>query len=307
MVSDILVEQVTRPLGQEWEAMTFPLFRQLLPLLGTGNVDAQGHRPIACRAIEGETPAGLVLGQVRSDNPSSLEMLSILGAPDFRGRGVATKLLAALEDAARGSAAVRQLTGVYMTGRPSIPALERVFAKCGFPPPALRMIVLKFTPEEAATCDWYKKARMPAGCTIFPWVEMTDEERARLKQSQADRAWIHPELEPWRSDKRFDEVSSVGMRKDGEVVGWVINHRASPTLVTFTTSFIRADLARRGGIFPLYVASIERLMGSGVICSFVTSAKFESMVRFALRRGAPFIHYTGETREASKALASRDP
>jgi GNAT superfamily N-acetyltransferase len=302
MVTDILVEEVSSPLGEEWETMTFPLFRHLLPLLGTGNVDAQGNRPVACRAMAGESPAGLALAQIRRDNPSSLEMLSVFVTADLRGQGIGTRLVAGLEDAARATA-VQQLTGVYMTGKPSITALERVFAKRGFPPPTLRMIVLKFTPEEAAHCDWYKKARLPAGCSIFPWSELTAEERARLKQSQAEAPWIHPDLEPWKCDQRFDEVSSVGMRKDGAVVGWVINHRASPTLVTFTTSFMRADLARRAAIFPLYVASIERLMGTGVICSFVTSAKFESMVRFALRRGAPFIHYTGETREVSKALA----
>jgi len=303
-VSQVVVEEVRSPLGDEWATMTFPLYRHLLPLLGTGEADAHGHRPLACRALNGADRVGLLVAQLRADNPESAELLSIFIAPEFRGQGIGTALVSALEHAIRARGGVRQMSGVYMTGKPTIAALERVFAKCGFAPPSLRMIVLKFTPEEAATCDWYKKARMPAGCTIFPWNELSDEDREELKRSQAERSWIHPELEPWRCDKRFDQVSSVGMRKDGELVGWVINHRPAPGLVTFTTSFMRSDLARRAAIFPLYVASIERLMGSGVICSFVTSAKFESMVRFALRRGAPFVSFTGETREVSKALAS---
>lgn len=281
--------------------MTFPLYRHLLPLVGTGAADAQGNRPLACRAVAGGERAGLVLAQVSGAAPATVELVSIFVAPAFRGRGVATDLLACLEQAARQDAGVRQVTGVYMTGA-STAALERVFAKREFPPPALRKIVLKFTPEEAAECDWYKKARMPAGASIFPWSELTDAERDALKRSQAEHPWIHPELEPWRCDDRFDEVSSVGMRKDGAVVGWVINHRPAPGLVTFTMSFMRSDLARRAAIFPLYVASIERLMGTGVICSFVTSAQFESMVRFALRRGSPFVHYTGETRGVTKTL-----
>ena len=302
--TDIVVEPVRRPLGEQWGQMTFPLYRPLLPLLGTGAADPQGHRPIACRALVGDAMAGLLLAARSAEHPAAAELLSIFVAPDHRGRGIATALVACLEAAAR-DAGVVELSGSYMTGKPSIDALERVFVRRGFEPPVLRMVVLKFTPEEARECDWYKKARMPAGTSIFPWAELGPGEREALKRSQAEHPWIHPELEPWRCDQHFDEVSSVGMRKDGTVVGWVINHRPSPGLVTFTTSFMRQDLARRAAIFPLYVASIERLMGTGVICSFVTNAQFESMVRFALRRGAPFVHYTGETRGVRKQLSSQ--
>lgn len=302
MQGEVLIEEVREPLDAAWHGMTFPLFRPLLSLLGTGRADEQGSRPLACRAVVGGEPAGLLLAQRPAAAPATAELLSMFVAAPFRGRGLATRLVECLEGAARSGHDVRELTGSYMTGKPSIPAVERVFEKRGFTPPKLRMIVLKFTPEEAARCDWYQKARMPAGATIFPWKDMSDADRAELRRSQAERAWIHPELEPWRCDERFDEISSVGMRKDGEVVGWVINHRPSPGLVTFTTSFMRRDLARRGAIFPLYVASIERLAGTGVICSFVTNAEFEAMVRFALRRGAPFVHYTGETRGVTKQL-----
>ena len=297
-----VIEEASSPLDETWAAMTFPLYRPLLPLLGTGAADAQGARPIACRALVAGEPAGLVLAQRTAAAPASAEILSVFVPAAFRGQGIATRLVECLEQAARERHGVNELTGSYMTGKPGIPAVERVFEKRGFTPPELRMIVLKFTPEEAARTDWYQKARMPAGATIFSWSELTGEEREEMRRSQADTGWIHPDLEPWKCDERFDHVSSVGMRKDGQVVGWVINHRPSPGLVTFTTSFMRKDLARRGAIFPLYVASIERLAGTGVICSFVTNAKFDAMVRFALRRGAPFVHYTGETRGVSKRL-----
>ena len=300
MANGLRIEPASAPLGSEWAGMTFPLYRPLLALAGTGRADGQGNVPLACCAFVDDVPAGLALGQVTPAAATALELVSVFVPAEHRGRGVATRLVECLEAqaVARG---LDTLTGSYMTGKPSIPALERVFAKRGFDPPKLRMIVLKFTPEEARECDWYKRARMPQHAEIFSWSSLTDADRAWLRQSQAERHWIHPELEPWRCDQRFDD-SSVGMRKDGEIVGWVINHRAAPDLVTFTTSFMRADLARRGAIFPLYVASIERLMGTGVICSFVTNAEFEGMVKFALRRGAPFIHYTGETRGVAKRL-----
>jgi hypothetical protein len=146
---------------------------------------------------------------------------------------------------------------------------------------------------------------MPSNSTIFPWTELTEAERQTLQRTQAETQWIHPDLEPWRFDQGFDPQSSVGMRRDGEVVGWVINHQIAPDMVRFTVSFIRTDLARRGGIFPLYVASLERLRGTGVTCTFVTASQFESMVKFVLRRCAPFVHFVGETRGVSKDLKPR--
>jgi GNAT superfamily N-acetyltransferase len=300
-VSNFVTETVTSPLGDEWTAMTFPVHRQLLPLLGSEDPGANGVWPIACIARVGDRPAGLAMAQMPTAAEPAAEILSVFVAPDLRGQGIATALVQGLEEALANRSAPRIL-GVYMTSLPSIPALERIFVKRGFTQPVRRTIVVRATPEEASTTLWYRRARMPADSTIFPWTELTPDERETLQRTQAESGWIHPDLEPWRFDKGFDPQSSVGMRRDGEVVGWVINHRIAPNMVRFTVSFIRADLARRGGIFPLYVASLERLRGTGATCTFVTASQFESMTNFVLKRCAPFVSFVGETRGVTKDL-----
>jgi hypothetical protein len=300
-MADCVIEVAGAPLGEEWAGMTFPLYRPLLAALDGGEGVVPGGRPIAVTARTLEGPGGLVLARLSETGEPTAELLSVLVGTALRNQGLATALLSAL-DAELVRRKVTTLTAVYMTGSPSIPALERVLAKCGFSPPECRKIVVKFTPEEASRTEWYRKAKLPPGSSIFPWTELSDADRDHLKQSQAERAWIHPELEPWRCDQHFDTVSSVGLRKSGEVVGWVINHRVRPDLVAFTTSFVRYDLQRRGAIFPLYVASLERLRGTGVMCSLVTSSQFESMRQFVLRRCAPFVTFCGETRGVSKRL-----
>ena len=37
--------------------------------------------------------------------------------------------------------------GIYMTGRPSIPIVERIFEKRGFEPPVLRKAAVRITPS----------------------------------------------------------------------------------------------------------------------------------------------------------------
>jgi peptidoglycan pentaglycine glycine transferase (the first glycine) len=297
------MEPAAGPLGGDtWAGMTFPLYRPLLALLGSGEADAAGVRPVAHLARIDEVPVGLVLAGLPTAERASAELLSVFIDADFRNQGVATFLLAGLEAdlAARG---VRELEGVYMAGKPGIDALERVFVKRGFTAPVLRKVVVQCTPEEASRTDWFRKAKMPAGATIFPWAELTPDEYATLRRSQAEQPWIPQILEPWSCGPNFDQVSSVGMRLDGRVVGWILNHRVAPNLVRFTACFVRADLQRRGGMFPLLVASLERLMGTGAVCTFVTTNQFPEMVSFTHRRLGPFVSYCGETRGVSKALA----
>lgn len=297
--------EAVAPLGDEWASMTFPAYRPLLAVLGATN-PVTGGRPVAhCATIDGR-PAGLALAELAPGASAAAELFSLFVTADHRGQGIGTRLVEGLEaDLGRHGAA--RLDAVYMTGKSAIAAIERIFEKRAFTPPDRRKIVVRFTPEEAATTEWYGKARLPAGCEVFSWADLSSDELDTLKRTHAETPWIDPDLEPWRMSDRFDPVSSVGMRKDGQVVGWVINHPIGPKLLCFTTSFMRRDLARRGAIFSLYVASIERLKGTGVVCTFVTSSVYESMVRFVLRRCAPYISFCGETRGVSKTLAAAVP
>lgn len=304
-MSDVVMAEATAPLGDAWAAMTFPAYRPLLALIGSIH-PATGGRPVAhCATIDGE-PAGLALAELAPGDSASAELFSLFVIAGHRGQGIGTRLIEGMEaDLRRRGAA--SLEAVYMTGRSAIASIERIFEKRAFSTPERRKIVVRFTPEEAATTEWYGKARLPAGCEVFAWADLTADELETLKRTHTERPWIDPDLEPWRMSDRFDPVSSVGMRRDGQVVGWVINHPIGPKLLCFTTSFMRRDLARRGAIFALYVASIERLKGTGVVCTFVTSSVYENMVRFVLRRCAPYISFCGETRGVSKALAPAAP
>ncbi len=300
---EILTEEVTQPLSEEWAAMTFPLFRPLLKTLGAEEQDPESVRPVVCRARAGNKPTGLIVARLPTDVEPAAEILSIFVAPDLRKQGIATYLIGSLEEALirRG---VPSVLGVYMTSLPNIPAIEGMFAKSGFSAPVRRAVIVRTTPEEMSNANWYKRARLPSNCTIFPWSELTPDELETMKRTQAESHWIHPDLEPWNFDKDFDRQSSVGMRRNDEVVGWVINHRASEKMVAFTISFMREDLARRGRIFPLYKASLEQLSGTGTTCTFMTATRFEAMVRFTETRLGPFASFCGETRGVTKELPS---
>lgn len=288
--------------------MTFPAYRHLLSLQPgprLPNEPEQRHvQPLGALARCGQELVGLGLAElpVRTAEGSP-ELLSLFVTPRHRGQGVATALVAAIEDdlLARGAALVE---ATYTTGKPSIPAVERILAKRGWDAPSLRTLSVRFTLQEAVSTPWYGRLHPPKGAEIFPWAELTAAERAELQESNRRSPWIPNSLQPWRHDALgFDAVSSLGLRYKGQVVGWMINHRMDESTVRFTCSFMRQDLSRRARILPLYSEAIRRLYEAG--CqrgTFVTPTVYPGMIDFIRQHIAPYVTFVGETRGTRKNL-----
>ena len=288
-------------------AMTFPAYRHLLALQPAPRHPEQGDtrpiQPIGIVAIIGGRTVGLALAEMPIDAVGCPELLSLFVVEPLRGAGIGAALVGRLESelAALG---FDQLQAVYMTGRPAIAALERVFAKCGWEPPVMRTLTVRFTPDEARTTEWYGRVSLPRGAEIVAWKDVSPAERQAIADSNAEARWIADGLEPWAHDARgFDEISSLGLRYRGAVVGWVINHLLPDGTVRFTCSFMRRDLARRAAILPLYTESIERVRAaSGAWCMFITPVKYNGMIDFLRNRCASWVSFVGETRGATKRL-----
>jgi GNAT superfamily N-acetyltransferase len=288
--------------------MTFPAFRHLLAMTPAPRyVDGTAQclrQPVGVTAISHGHAVGLVLADMPLEGRGHPEVLSLFVHSGWRGRGIGSLLLVALEDSLR-RAGHSVVDAVYMSGRPTTAAVERIFQKCGWSAPVTRAITVRFTPAEAAQTPWFKRVALPPrDYEIFPWTDLNPEERAFIKTSHERAPWIAKGLEPWQHDYYgFDPISSLGLRYRGTVVGWVINHRISIGCVRFTCSFMRDDLSRRGRILPLYTESIVRISQAGIgECSLVTPLEYSHMAAFLKRRCAGAVHFFAETRASTKLL-----
>lgn len=293
-------------------SMTFPVYRHLLSLEEGFRHPEQGDRqrviPLAVGAFVDGEPAGLALGELTSGVACAGELLSLMTRVDVRNQGIASALVHELETCLRERGA-ESLKAVYMTGKPSIVFVERIFARLDWSTPTVRTLTVRFTPDEARQTSWFDRLRLGKEFEVFPWTELGSDEQQALIESQKSKPWISPGLEAWRHTPHgFDEVTSIGVRYQGEVVGWVINHSISPGRVRFTCSYIRKDLGRRGRILPLFTESIRRLADSGgTMGSFITPVAYETMIRFIRRRCEPWASFVGETRGAEKPLSQPKP
>jgi GNAT superfamily N-acetyltransferase len=290
------------------ESMSFPAYRHLLNLQPGLRLPNEAEQrliqPIALVARSGDQPVALAMAELPLNQAEGApELLSLFVSSPYRGQGIATALVEAIEDTLRAGGAT-SVEAVYTTGKASIPAVERIFEKRGWETPAMRSLTVRFTLAEALSTPWYGKSGLPAGAEIFSWADLTPGEYAALRESNEREPWIPNSLQPWRHDEiGFDPVSSVGLRYRGEVLGWVINHQVSPDTVRFTCSFMHPSLSRRARILPLYSEAVRRLAEAGCqYCTFITPTVYPPMIDFIRRHCAPYASFTGETRGTRKSL-----
>lgn len=305
---DVRFQGLSAPVDPRFREMTFPAYRHLLDF-----EKVRRHpqvptlplvMPVALGARVGDEPVALALGEVPVGQTSNGEVLSLFVSPPYRSRGLGTALLDAM-GTYLSRMGVEKALGVYMTGQPGQHALERVLEKAGWTRPEVRQLTLRFTLEEARRTDWYERYPLGEGYTVFPWKDLTAEEREGLRESQKATGWIKPDLEPWKHDaEAFEPVSSLGIRLKGEIVGWIITHALDDRVVRFTCSFIRRDLGRRGKIVPVYTEAIRRLSEATdfVECTLTAPIRHRGMSTFVLRRCAPFASFLGETHGTTKML-----
>ena len=279
-----------------YESMTYPYFRPKLQLAAP-----QGP-VIAVGVSENGQPLGLALGEIPSPDAPA-EALSLFVCAGARRRGLGTALLSRLESAfaARGCGTIHL---VFATGGPATPALERILAKLGWEPPVPRMLLCEVG-ERILRAGWMQQRPISAPFEIFSWCDLKLEERERILHQQQVQPWFPENLSPFGSEKTIEPLNSLGLRFEGEVVGWIITHRIGPTRIRYSFFFVRKDLRGRRIGLPLLVAAIRRQAdGLGLDSTAVFGAWQDnpSMMRFLKRQVLPYLDAVRETVGASKTL-----
>ncbi len=296
------------------EGLTFPAFRHLLDLSPQSRIKDPSQpsgpliQPLAVVAdLEGMV-VGMVLAELPIEGQGTPEILSLFVQPAVRCKGIADHLMGRVvqEIADRGFAAVN---AVYMTGKPEIAALEKIFWKQGWLPPVVRMAVVRFTVDDIDRFPWMRWARVRKGYEAVLWSDLAPEDVATLRASDDSEGWIPPDLKPWDHTRAgFEPQTSMALKRDGLVVGWVLNHALSEDFVRYTCSYIRPDLGPRGLLVTLYRASLDRMRSAGFTVGTLTApAKHPQMVKFLKRHAAPYVSFVGETRGTRKVLEKSKP
>jgi GNAT superfamily N-acetyltransferase len=304
------------PVTGELYDMTFSAYHHLLELRPAPRHPNLGEQ----RAVQAfgwvarqqGRAVGLALAEAPlCDDAAEPQLLSIFVRPEARQQGIGTALVAAVEATAR-ELGHRRLGAVYTTGKRSIPWVVRIFAARGWDAPRPGSLVATFAPQAALGCDRFTPILVRGyrrGLEIFPWSELGPHELDEIRKSDDEQHWIAPALNPWQYDPQCLDASSFGARCQGQVVGWVLNHRVSQEQVRWSVSYMHPALSRRGKVMALYHASLTHLVEEGAcqLCTFTTPFSYEPMALFAQRWIGVFARSIEQSNLVGVSLEAKRP
>jgi GNAT superfamily N-acetyltransferase len=285
----LLVRLLDAPEVARFVPLTFPALRGRL---GTG--ESNSNLFAVGAALLGE-PVGLALAEI-APGGASAQLLSLFVVAPYRRRGLGTTLLAELEATLAQRGCIR-MSAAYRDALPGLTGLEGVLRKRFWTPPQPDLHLFTFD-RGLLDASWIKQGTLPSDFILFAWNELTPRERAELEARQGTDSWHDESLSPFTEEERIDGNSSLGLRRNGQVVGWVVTHRLPAGPVRWSSLFVRRDLQGTGRAIPMLAESIRRHCAAHpdvpMIC-FV-SPENTVMLRFAERRLVPYAVSHSETR-----------
>ena len=295
--------------------LTFPDLRRTAesrplrePLLATVLVPAGNGLPPGQAGPEAPLLAAAV--SVLRPGGAGAEVVSFVVRSELRRRGLGKLLLAAVE----AELARRGLPSVDLAFRDtwaSAGAMRALLAARGWSEPKPQVLMAQADARILAL-PWLAPRPLPPGYEIFPWGELTPEERREIVRRQQRSPWYPEALSPFQLEERIDLEVSVGLRRhaDGEsrVIGWMLAHRAKPDVVQYTTLFVEEGHAKLGRGLPLIAAAARRQDAAGVPRAiFMVQAGNPEMRRLLERRMAPYLSERAELMRSAKRLLPHSP
>lgn len=278
-----------------FQRLTFPAYQMTLHQLESD------PSLVALGASHQEEPVGLALAEIWEDQ--SANILSLFVEPTHRGKRIGRDLLHHLE-AELFERGCNKVQLVYTLGKPTTPVLEKLLETNHWSVPQPRSLICKAHAETVLQAPWMQKySRLSSDYSICSWLEVTPQEKQFIQQQQAEIEWIPSNLVPFKHEENLESLNSLALRYQGQIVGWLINHRLAPDTIRYTCSFVRQDLQKMGRIISLYAEAAKRQVEADIAYGiWVTPLFHEPMVKFIKNRLAPHMIYLRETRLTYKLL-----
>jgi GNAT superfamily N-acetyltransferase len=291
MYNYIVLDNLNAP---TYKHLTYPWLQERLNKLLPSNLTN-----IAIGVLIQGQPVGLVLAEY-SINQNQANILSLIVAKEHRQRGLGTALLIQIEEILKGYGC-QQLNLLY-TLNLATPILERMLKQQNWTPGSfysLQCLTKRATINQAPFLHGYT---LPPKFTIFPWVELTAQERAKIEQRDEGLNYAD-ELSPFKEDQ-VEALSSVGLRYREEVVGWSIVQRVMPNCVTYKALYVKPEFRSLAIGVYLLAASINLQLTDDKVTEamFIVLTENLAMMRFVNRRLAPYLTAINSCWKSSKLL-----
>lgn len=279
-----------------YDAFTFPSLQK------RWQTQRQRGELIGISATIDNRMVGMVIAEIIPDsqNPATTyaSILSCFVVPDAQQQGIGTTLINHLEKELR-KIGCQQIEMTYKSSELTTLALEPLLQKLGWLPPKTTFILAQTTTEKIAEAPWLYKYPLPDSFTVFPWVELTAKDRQTLLQ----KGGYPPSLNPFLDEARLEPMNSLGLRHQGEAIGWIVTHRVAPDTIRYSSLFVDAKYQKLGRGISLLSQSIQRQIASEIEnYTFSVAWENQPMIKFLERHLRPYLTGMGSSRKTVKPL-----
>ncbi|WP_291724382.1 TIGR03032 family protein [Bernardetia sp.] len=224
--ANISLQQVIQHFGK----LTFPKLEQLAktrkvnePLMAI--IAHNGQHQVGCLILEA-LPNGV--GKV----------LSWYIIPPYRSLGIGKELLIKAQNIAK-KVKLQGLAMDYVSDWTQKDVIEAIIDKQKWEKPIVKLSLCKASNDSINTAPWLKKLPpLPLNMEIGMWKDVTEVEKKVILEKKKKQDWYPEIVSPFQSPHLISLDTSVVLRREGKIVGWIITHKIKEDTIEFTGSFV---------------------------------------------------------------------
>ena len=230
-------------------------------------------------AYDSSKVVGYVLGARWESDGENIGFVSHLEiSSGYRNSGIGSELIRLFENSA---AECDKMIFTVIENEQSHEAALKVLRKNDWGAPRItkfsyRSTIKKFfeSSQWAARIPRYRYQQY-----FFSWSELTAEELKQLEENEGPGSWRDNPFPspPTAFGERFEPNTSLGVRRNGEVIGWCITGMYGPDTLLYGSFFLRKQYRKTGIAVSMFLESLRRQQEVGIsqIVGFVDKDNIE--------------------------------
>lgn len=239
---------------------------------------------LAVVADFGRKIAGAAVAELNpADNKSRI--LSLFVIPEHRNKKIGSQLLSLIEEGLR-KAGCRRMEIFFRSDWKYFNTIRKLLNELDWLPPQIPRILCRTTIDSISKCPWLDEVQLPEGFALFPWSELTPDDREYIfKKDREENGWFPAELTPFQEEERMEYINSLGLRYSGDVAGWMHTHRTNPDTIQYSSLFVDEALRNKKLAIAVVAESINRQVAAGVPdMIFMVDSANRPMLNFVKQR-----------------------
>ena len=220
-------------------------------------------------ALKDRQPIGLILASSESSQ-SIYRIHSFLVHPNFHQQGIGCTMMEKLELIIRKRNG-KKIEGIYRNHWQYVPAIQQLLTKRNWTNPQPQLVLANGKVSDALTF-FSKSGNLSSTFSFLPFTQLKKSDLDYIHKQQTNNQWFDPDLSPLIAQSSIHTACSFLVKKEGEIIGWIVSHQLKKDLNEITALFVD-EAYRSFKLTHLLIRTVFEKQLSLGIPRFMTTSK----------------------------------